>query len=52
MEMDSNFENEQYLYEALKYQLERIIRIYLEQTRRPYPISFVFNLSHIHPKRE
>ncbi len=41
-------DQEDLLYNILKYQLQQIIRAYLDQTHLSHPLYFVFDMSHMH----
>ncbi|CAM4983877.1 unnamed protein product [Rotaria socialis] len=45
--MDHSEQHERFLYNELRFELEDSIRVYLQRTRRSFPISMVLDLSNI-----
>jgi hypothetical protein len=43
-------EHERLLYNTVRFQIEEIIREYLQRTQRPYPIYLIFDMSDMRPR--
>lgn len=41
---DYSDEHEQLLYNTVRFQLQEVIRAYLDRARRPYPIHLLFDM--------
>ncbi len=43
-------EHERLLYNTIRFQIQEIIREYLQRTRRTYPIYLLFDMSDMRPR--